>query len=101
MKAKPGLGAMAFPLAVGLLVACGAGSMDNPATQIPLLGADAGCADRAQARPVCLRAFEARCASQRGDCEAGCEPRLGPETERRIVLPEVEANRCRDGCRQT
>ena len=83
-----------------LLMGCGASSIEPPSTEMPSLGADAGCADRAQARPLCLRAFEARCASQRRDCEASCEPRLGPETERRVVLPDVEANQCRDGCRQ-
>ncbi|HEX3344668.1 MAG TPA: hypothetical protein VHS09_08845, partial [Polyangiaceae bacterium] len=97
----PGLArvATALPLAAALLLACAAGA---PAPEIPVLGSDATCADRAQARPVCLRAVEERCASQAGACEASCPSRILPgSSEKHPELSgDMREGPCRDGCRE-
>ena len=81
--------------------ACGGGNAEVAPSESLTIPPDAGCPDLARARPICLRAAEARCASQQGDCEAMCEPRLGPgSTEKDPALRlDIEAERCRQRCR--
>jgi hypothetical protein len=89
---------------VGLSVlACGAGSSTGAPPELPVLGSDATCADRAQARPVCLQAVAGRCASVRASCEATCEPRLDIAAERRSSggVSGTGEERCRQGCGET
>jgi len=85
------------------MFACGAGASSSAPPEIPVLGSDATCADRAQARPVCLQAVEARCASLNGSCEATCQPRLGPGSDEKspALRGDLEEERCRQGCRET
>ena len=85
------------------VIACGGASSGNTAPEIPVLGSDATCADRAQARPVCLKAVEGRCASLRASCEATCEPRLDVSAERRSSggASGTGEERCRQGCGET
>lgn len=82
-------------------VSCGGGNAEVAPADALALPADAGCADLARVRPVCLRAAEARCASQQGDCEAQCEPRLGPGSSEKepALRGDIEADRCRERCR--
>jgi hypothetical protein len=84
------------------LLAC-AGAAPPAEAPLPLLGSDATCADRAQARPLCLHAVETRCASQRSTCEAGCQSRLLPGSDEKHpqVSGDMQESQCRDGCRQT
>jgi hypothetical protein len=88
-------------LAILALVGCGARTAELPPQQ-GTTGGENGCEDRVRARPICLRAVETRCASMRSDCEARCEPRLGPgNSEKEPALRgDMEADRCREGCRQ-
>ncbi|HEX8793324.1 MAG TPA: hypothetical protein VF765_20415 [Polyangiaceae bacterium] len=83
------------------LLACGGGNADVAPPEAMTLPADAGCADLARVRPLCLRAAEARCASQEGDCEAQCEPRLGPGSSEKepALRSDIDADRCRQRCR--
>jgi hypothetical protein len=115
MVGRGGLGAAAL---VGAAVACG-GSPVAPATAAPAvtesasvsdatpladlpLAPGSSCDERARARPICLGATESQCRSQRGDCEAGCEPRSGPGSSEKepALRGDMEADRCREGCRQ-
>ena len=88
--------------------ACQGGARSPEAAEAPLepveaaLAPDAGCADRARARPLCLQAVEARCASLQAGCEAQCETRLAPgSTEKEPGLrTDLAADRCRERCRQ-
>ena len=83
-------------------LACGAGSPPAEAP-LPILGSDATCADKAQARPVCLQAVDTRCASQRSACEAGCQSRLLPGSDEKHpqVSGDIQEGQCREGCRET
>jgi hypothetical protein len=87
-------------LAVASL-SCGGGNAEVAAPEATTLPADAGCADLARVRPLCLRAAAGRCESQEADCEALCEPRLGPgSTEKDPALrSDIESDRCRQRCR--
>jgi hypothetical protein len=82
-------------------VSCGGGNAEVASPEAMTLAADAGCADLARVRPLCLRAAEARCASQQDDCEAQCEPRLGPGSSEKepALRSDIEADRCRQRCR--
>jgi hypothetical protein len=84
------------------LFAC-AGAAPPAEAPLPLLGSDATCADRAQARPVCLHAVETRCASQRSTCEGGCQSRLMPGSDEKHppVSGDMQEGQCRESCRQT
>jgi hypothetical protein len=84
------------------LFAC-AGAPRPAEAPLPLLGSDATCADRAEARPVCLHAVETRCASQRSTCEAGCQSRLLPGSDEKHpqVSGDLQEGQCRESCRQT
>lgn len=89
---------------VALVVAaasCGGGNAEVPPAEALALPADAGCADLARVRPLCLRAAEGRCTSQEQDCEAQCEPRLGPGSSEKepALRGDIEADRCRERCR--
>jgi hypothetical protein len=116
MVARGGLGAAAL---LGTAVACGGGPV-APATPAPAvvesasvsdatpladlpLAPGTSCEERARARPICLAAIESQCRSQRGDCEAGCEPRSGPGSSEKepALRGDIEADRCREGCRQS
>ncbi|HEY5241415.1 MAG TPA: nuclear transport factor 2 family protein [Polyangiaceae bacterium] len=90
----------AVSLAATFAFACGATTPPPP--ELPVLGSDATCADRAQARPVCLQAVETRCAAQRGSCEAACQSRLLPGSSEKHpeVSGAVQEGPCREGCRQ-
>jgi hypothetical protein len=96
------LGAALLGFAGALLLACGAGTSPADAP-LPVLGSDATCADRAQARPVCLQAVETRCASQRSACEASCQSRILPgSSEKHPELSgDLQEGPCRDGCRES
>ena len=85
------------------MLACGAGSSSSTPPEIPVLGSEATCADRAQAQPVCLKAVEGRCASLRASCEAACQPRLDVVAERRSFggTSGTGEERCREGCGET
>jgi hypothetical protein len=82
-------------------VSCGGGNAEVASPEAFTVPPDAGCADLARVRPICLRASEARCASQQGDCEAQCEPRLGPGSSEKepALRSDIEADRCRQRCR--
>ena len=102
---------MALPtrLAGALLVVAGVslfacvGAAPPAEAPLPVLGSDATCADRAQARPVCLQAVETRCASQRSTCEGGCQSRLMPGSDEKHpqVSGEMQEGQCRDSCRES
>lgn len=81
--------------------ACGGGNAEVPPAEALTLPADAGCADLARVRPLCLRAADARCASQQQDCEAQCQPRLGPGSSEKepALRSDIEEDRCRERCR--
>jgi hypothetical protein len=91
----------AVALATAAAASCGGGNAEVAPVESVTVPADAGCADLARVRPLCLRAAEARCASQQQDCEAQCEPRLGPgNSEKEPALRgDIEADRCRERCR--
>jgi hypothetical protein len=90
-------------LAVVVVAAIGCATNSELVPQPTATAGDGGCEDRARARLVCLGAVDARCDSLRGDCEARCEPRLGPgNSEKEPALRgDMEADRCREGCRET
>jgi hypothetical protein len=95
---------MKLAAVVALAVAslsCGGGNAEVAPAESLTVAPDAGCADLARVRPMCLRAAEARCASQQGDCEAQCEPRLGPGSSEKepALRSDIEADRCRQRCR--
>jgi len=82
-------------------VSCGGGNAEVAPPEAMTLPADAGCADLARVRPLCLRAATARCASQESDCEGLCEPRLGPGSSEKepALRSDLEEDRCRQRCR--
>jgi hypothetical protein len=82
-------------------VSCGGGNAEIALPESTTLPADAGCADLARVRPLCLRAATARCASQEGDCEAQCQPLLGPGSSEKepALRSDIEEDRCRQRCR--
>jgi hypothetical protein len=82
-------------------VCCGGGNAEVASPEALAVAPDAGCAELTRVRPLCLRAAEARCASQQGDCEAQCEPRLGPGSSEKepALRSDIEADRCRQRCR--
>ena len=90
-----------FALITGL-VTCGGGNAGvatgDGSFVVPAV--DAGCPELTRARPLCLRAAEGTCGSQQRECEAQCEPRLGPgSTEKDPALrSDIEADRCRQRC---
>jgi hypothetical protein len=109
---------LGFPAFAWALVACGGGPVHpatvaspvvetasdgdaTPLSDLPL-AAGGSCEDRARAAPVCLQAAQSRCRSQRGDCEAACEPRQQPGSSEKepALRGDMEAERCRQGCRQ-
>ena len=83
------------------IAACGGGNAEVPPAEALTVPPDASCADLARVRPLCLRAAEARCASQQQDCEAQCEPRLGPGSSEKepALRSDIESDRCRQRCR--
>jgi hypothetical protein len=83
------------------MAACGAASPRPAATDWRDAATDGGCADRERVRPICLRAVQTRCESERGDCEAACEPRLGPGSSEKApaLRGDIEGDNCREGCR--
>ncbi|HEY3819721.1 MAG TPA: nuclear transport factor 2 family protein [Polyangiaceae bacterium] len=97
-SARPGLVLLALAGAL-LVAACGASA---PPPELPILGSDATCADRAQARPACLAAVEARCSSQRVACESSCQSRTLPgSSEKHPELSgDIQETQCREGCRE-
>ena len=89
------------PAAPAPAVADGAPSAEaTPLTDLPL-ATGGTCEDRARARPLCLAAAEGQCRSQRSDCEAGCQPRLGPGSSEKepALRGDIEEEHCREGCR--
>lgn len=94
------IAALALALATVAVASCGGGNADVASSEPVSLPADAGCADLARVRPLCLRAAFARCASQQQDCEALCEPRLGPGSSEKdpALRLDMEADRCRQRC---
>jgi len=74
----------------------------TPLSDLPV-APGASCDDRARARPICLGAMQSQCRSQRGDCEAACEPRTAPGSSEKepALRGDIEADRCREGCRQS
>jgi hypothetical protein len=88
-------------LATVAAASCGGGNAKVAPPEAFTVAPDAGCADLARVRPICLRAAEARCASQQSDCEAQCEPRLGPGSSEKepALRSDIEADRCRQRCR--
>lgn len=95
--------APAVAIAAGVLAAasCGGGNAEVAPPEAVTVAADAGCAELARVRPLCLRASEGRCASQEGDCEAQCQPRLGPGSSEKepALRSDLEEDRCRERCR--
>lgn len=81
--------------------ACGGGTAEAVSPEALNVPPDAGCAGLARVRPLCLRAAEGRCASQEGDCEAQCQPRLGPGSSEKepALRSDIEEDRCRERCR--
>jgi hypothetical protein len=91
----------AFVLTIIAATSCGGGNAEVAPAEALTVAPDAGCADLARVRPICLRAAEARCASQQGDCEAQCEPMLGPGSSEKepALRADIDADRCRQRCR--
>jgi hypothetical protein len=87
------------PAAAACLTIAAACAPGAPETRAPSRTA-LSCDDRARARPLCLRAAASRCASQRSDCEASCEPRLSTGNSEKDpgLRRDIEEARCRDGC---
>ena len=81
--------------------ACGGGNVEPVPPEALNVPADAGCADLARVRPLCLRAAEGRCASQERDCESQCQPLLGPGSSEKepALRSDMEEDRCRERCR--
>jgi hypothetical protein len=74
----------------------------TPISDLPL-ATGGSCDDRARARPICLAAVKSQCLSQQNECEAGCQNRSGPGSSEKepALRGDIEADNCRDGCRQS
>jgi hypothetical protein len=74
----------------------------TPISDLPL-ATGGSCDDRARARPICLAAVKSQCLSQQNGCETGCQPRTGPGSSEKepAIRGDIEADNCRDGCRQS
>jgi hypothetical protein len=94
-------GFCAAAVALAVAAACGGGNVESVPPEALNVPPDAGCADLARVRPLCLRAAEGRCSSQEGDCEAQCQPRLGPGSSEKepALRSDLEEDRCRERCR--
>jgi hypothetical protein len=94
MHARCLAGLVCVSLAIAAL-SCGRRSPEGAPSQTAL-----SCAERDQARPLCLRAAASRCGSQRSDCEAACASRLstGNSEKDPALRREIQESRCRDGC---
>jgi hypothetical protein len=102
-RVRPRLAAGAMLAMIAMLAgtAC-AGRGAEVAPPDGTTSSEGSCDERARARALCLSAVQGRCGSMRADCEARCEPRLGPgNSEKEPALrSDIEAERCREGCRQ-
>ncbi len=92
---------LAATAALAVALGCGGGNAEVPPAEALAAPPDAACADLARVRPLCLRAAEAHCASQQEDCEAQCQPRLGPGSSEKepALRSDIEEDRCRERCR--
>jgi hypothetical protein len=66
--------------------------------------ADAGelsCAERQQARAICIGAMRDRCRGQQNDCEVSCDARVLPANTMKHPSgqDDLDAPRCREACR--